>query len=329
MSEYRQDAASGDWVIVAPERGARPGAPRRAAARARLPAHDRSCPFCPGNEHLLSSIVAETASTQPPACGTRVDENKSPDERQAPGESASDAAASTARGHHEVIIETPRHDADLSALPGEDLAALMRACRDRYAALAALPETRSVAVFRNQGAAAGASIAHPHSQVIACDMVPPRQAAVAARAREHHARHGGCLICDQLALELDDGRRIVEATDDFVVLVPYAARSPMEQLIVPRRHQPTFAAADARELHALGSLLQRALRRLHALLDDPPYNHVVESAGDTQADAPCMHWSLRIVPDLATPGGFELGTGLSINPSRPEDDAESLRSRHP
>jgi UDPglucose--hexose-1-phosphate uridylyltransferase len=229
-------------------------------------------------------------------------------------------------GHHEVIVETPGHNADLATLPGADLTAVVRTYRHRYAELMAWPAVKAVLVFRNHGRRAGASLPHPHSQVIATGMMPPRFAATTAWARSHYARQGRCVTCEELELELEDGRRVVEATERFLVLVPFAAASPFEQWILPRRHQASFAQTDDGELIEFGRLLQRALYRLRAALDGPSYNYAIESAAAGDADAPCIHWRLRIVPDLVTPGGFELGAGLPINPSWPEDDAEALRS---
>ena len=321
---------SGTWVLVAPDRGRRPGGWHRdVAARGPVPEFDPACPFCPGNEHLLPGIVAETASDAPPGWRTRVVPNKYPALRSQGGNAPRATHAGhvrAARGYHEVIVETPRHDVHLTGLAETHLAAVIEAYHQRFAELGARAAMQSVSVFRNHGSRAGASLAHPHSQVIAVDTMPPRLAAASARARAHHARHGRCLVCEQLEREIEEGMRIVETTDDFVTVVPFAARSPYELWIVPRRHQATFARSDAAALAGLGRALQRALRRLASALADPSYNFAIESEIEREADAASMHWGLRIVPDLVTPGGFELATSLPINPSLPEDDAEALRA---
>ncbi len=330
MSEFRQDRTNGAWVIVAPERGRRPSQ-RQACddATAVSPAYDPLCPFCPGNEHMLPGIIEETASEQPPGWRLRVVPNKYPVVR--PGEGASPSAAGThalavGYGYHEVIIETPRHDADLTTLSESGMTTVVRSYHRRYVELIGLPAINAVIVFRNQGRGAGASVAHPHSQVIATSLVPPRLAATSAWARSHHGRRGRCVICEEIELELVDGRRIVEAGEQFLVVVPFAAASPFEQRILPRRHRASFAQCGVGELFELGNALKRALRRLQAVAGDPPYNLVVEPALKDDGAAPFSHWGVRIVPELVTPGGFELGAGLPINPSRPEDDAEALRT---
>lgn len=184
-------------------------------------------------------------------------------------------------------------------------------------------------MFRNRGRVAGASLPHLHSQVIATGMVPARMAMATAWARSHYERHHRCVTCETLEREVEDGHRIVEATERFVVLVPFAAERPFEQRIVPRSHNASFAEAGEQDLVAISPLLRRALRRIEVALGNPPYRYVVDSGPAADVHAPCMHWVLRIVPDHVRPGGFELSAGLPINPSRPEDDAKALRTASP
>lgn len=329
MSELRQDRATGRWVIIAPERGGRPQDARSGSASPRLALpYDPSCPFCPGNEHFLPGIIHEIPTGGSPGWCVRVVPNKYPALRPQGGPMPEAVALRTAAagfGYHEVIIETARHDADLSTLSDLELQAVVRTYQHRFSELAAKPGIKSVLVFRNHGARGGASLRHPHSQVIAMAMVPPRFVAAAARGHEEFNRTGRCATCVELHEELADGRRVVEATERFVVLVPFAAGGPFELTITPRQHQASFGQADGRDRAALGELLRGSLRRLNALLADPPYNYVIESALTGDADPADSHWRLRIVPQLVTLGGFELASGLSINPSLPERDAEALR----
>lgn len=330
MSELRQDRTSGAWVLVAPGRGRRPhqeGPP--AAAPERRPAFDPACPFCPGNEHLLPAIIDEAPAGHAPGWLTRVVPNKYPALRPegGPAQAAGrDGAVMAGYGHHEVIIETARHDADLATLADADMVAVIRACRDRCLALMAEPAICSVLVFRNHGPRGGASLAHPHSQVIATAMTPPKLAAARAWAHADPTRRGRCPICEEIARELASAVRVVEATARFIVLVPFAAAAPFEQWILPREHLASLAGHDESALAELAGLLQRTLARLGTALDDPPYNYAIEPGSAEADDASCAHWRLRIVPRLVAPGGFELGSGLPINPSCPEEDAEALRA---
>lgn len=329
MSTFRQDRISGQWVIIAPERGHRP-LDRPAPTDADAPSHSAGgCPFCPGNEAMLPAIIDETASGEPPGWLTRVVPNKFP------ALSADDplppvldpcGPGKPGYGAHEVIIETPRHDGDLTSLAAPELDAVMRTYRHRFSVLSQRAGIEAVLIFRNHGRRAGASLEHPHAQAIALAMVPPLFAAMAHRAQEHYERSGQCLMCACLEHELDQARRIVEASERFVVLVPYAAARPFEVWIAPRRHQASFAEADDRDLGEFGQILQRSLRSLDAVAGEPPYNFAIESLSSGRSSAAHLHWRLRIAPETARPGGFEFGTGMSINPSSPESDAEAIRA---
>lgn len=328
MSELRRDGLTGEWVMIAPERSRRPQPSSGAdGTSAPVPKFDPSCPFCPGNEAELAGIVEELPDDAPPGWRTRVVFNKFPAVRPENGTApAADAKAIAAHGFHEVIIESSRHDADLTTVPEDQLMTVLRTYQRRFVELAARPGIKSVLVFRNHGARAGASVPHPHAQVIATDMTPPRTAATAAWARLRYAQEGQCPACAEIAGERDDGRRIVEETEHFVAMVPFAAASPCEQWILPGSHQVSFAECGDEDIVEFGRLLQRSLRRLSNVLDDPPYNFVIETGVGDEADSAFTHWWLRIVPHIVTPAGFELGAGMRTNPSLPEDDAARLRA---
>lgn len=229
-------------------------------------------------------------------------------------------------GYHEVIIESARHDADLTTMTGAAVASVLRTFRARFIELSARPGVETVSVFRNHGDAAGASLAHPHSQLIATAVMAPLAEDRTGWARARFADTARCTVCDDLENELADATRVVEATTGFLVTVPFAATSPFELRITPCRHQPSFGWANDAELDELAFVLRRALQRLRLALDDPPYNLVIESGPLDGRDARSGHWWLRIVPGPVAAGGFELSTGFPINPSLPESDAATLRA---
>lgn len=291
--------------------------------------YDPACPFCPGNERMLPTIIAETPREAAPGWQLRVVTNKypalSPDGMPRRVIDGAHIRLS-GFGYHEVIVESPRHDADLTSLSDLDIGVVVAAYRARFKVLAAREHIRSVVVFRNHGGEAGASLVHPHSQVIAAAMVPPKIAAAVQWARARFAETGCCAMCQDIRAEVRAKRRVVEVTEHFLTSVPFAAASPFEIRIVPLRHCATFAATDAAELADFGAALRRALLRLKLALDDPSYNFMIESATPGTSDAPSSHWCLKIVPGLVTPAGFELASGIRINPSEPEVDAKVLRS---
>ena len=325
--EIRFDPLMQQWVIMAPDRGRRPKdhteprSPRKAAG-----SYDPECPFCPGNEARLGEIILETAGGADWA--TRVVTNKYP--------ALSPEAARRRRhegpylktggyGRHEVVIESPRHDRHPGTMTAAEIEPLVETYHRRYNDLIGINETVLVLVFRNHGWRAGTSLVHPHSQIVATEIRPRRVQRRQDAARRYYDQEGRCLLCDLLDCEIRDGRRLLWQNDAYAAWVPYAADVPYETWIVPKQHQADFGCLDDALKAALAASLQRALGCLVARLDDPDYNYVIHSAGRQHAGAPHLHWYLRIAPRLTTRAGFEIGSGISINPSLPEDDAAFLR----
>jgi UDPglucose--hexose-1-phosphate uridylyltransferase len=326
MSELRQDRTTGSWVIVAPQRGRRPQMRERGERAQRRARFDPTCPFCPGHEAQLPGVVAETSAQDAPGWRLRVVPNKFPAvQLQPPPLSGGDHQARPGHGVHEVIIESPWHDAEPATMSASELTAVVSVYRERSRILLEQDDTEATILFRNYGQRAGASLAHPHAQIIALDFVPPKLAAMENWAKRYYSQHGACALCEELAIERKNGTRIVDENERFVAMVPFAAEYPCELWVVPKQHQASFTALADDAFGDFAGLLGRALRRLRAALDDPPYNFVVDSAPKGEDAAPHLHWRLRLVPDIVTWGGFELGAGLPINPSRPEDDAALLR----
>ena len=336
MTELRQDRTSGRWVIIAPQRRLRPGAQSSksdapAARRNFWPSVDPGCPFCPGNESGLPGIVAEKKTGSPPHWAVRVVPNKFP--ALAPkGEPASNDIAQHAAldgyGFHEVIIESPRHDVDLASMTDREIELVVRVYRDRSRDLMQQPGIEAVVLFRNHGPESGASVKHPHAQALALGFVPPIPRLLADWGRQYQSQQGfSCPTCDEIAIELSRAARIVEETPNMLAAVPFAAEHPCETWIVPKRHQASFLDIDDSRLAEFARLLRSTLGRLRGARGDPPYNFVIDSADRAHLRSPYVHWRLRIAPNLATQGGFELGAGMAINPSSPEDDAAMLREQ--
>lgn len=329
MTELRQDRTAGAWVIIAPERGRRPQRrSERERDRHHTPGFDPACPFCPGNESMLPGIIEETPVDESPGWQVRVVPNKYPvlrPEAKTTRSASCEHPVVAGYGFHEVIIESPRHDADLTDLTDVEMSAVLSAYHRRFVWLAARPRIQSVILFRNYGPTSGASLRHPHAQVIALDMTPVGLKSRFDWAQARYRDCGRCVVCDELEFEQKAGRRMVAETDHFIGLVPFAATCPFELRLIPKRHQASFAQIGRSELIDFGALLRGALRRLKAVLGDSPYNLVVESATQSDIGRTDQHWQLRVVPSLVTPGGFELAADISVNPSNPEDDAEALR----
>ena len=227
------------------------------------------------------------------------------------------------RGHHEVVIESDRHDATIATLSDERVATLLKAYRDRVDRLRGREGVRHVVVFRNGGPRSGASLTHPHTQIAALPWPPPETEAEFARLEAHHAATGRCLACDRVEAELADGARVVDERDGWVAFVPYAARFPAQVCVTGRAHTGSFADTEDAALASLAPLVRGVVARLGAAFDAPSFNWTLHAWGRTPAAG--AHWRLDVLPRLAQVGGFELATGVFINGIPPEAAAQALR----
>jgi UDPglucose--hexose-1-phosphate uridylyltransferase len=329
MPELRKDPVVGRWTLVAPERADRPNALVRA-----LPDRDdsASCPFCPGHEAMtppeLLAHRETSGARNGPGWTLRVVPNKFPalrtEERMArSGLGIYDAMAGV--GAHEVIIETPEHGRQLPQQSPEQVEQLLRAAQERTLDLSRDLRLRSVLFFKNSGAAAGASLSHPHSQIVALPLVPFEVEQELCGARAHFAEKERCIFCDMVAQEARERSRVVLETDGFIALSPFAARGPFELLILPREHRSIFEQSSAAELRSLANALRLSLRKLDLALDKPAYNFYLHSLPLREPPSDWYHWHLEVRPVLALAAGFEWGTGFFINPTPPEEAAAFLR----
>ncbi|MDI6872996.1 galactose-1-phosphate uridylyltransferase [Candidatus Solincola sp.] len=320
--ELRRDALAGGWTIVAPARSRRPGGGRGTGSQ------KEPCPFCPGNEHLTPPEVwAESDGHRRkdgPGWNIRVVPNLYPalEASFPPGRGRGGRRVLPAQGFHEVIIHSPRHDLSLARMDPESAYRLMRAYRLRHRALCGHPRIKQVLVILNHGREAGASLEHPHTQVFALPLVP--RAVREELGRWRRAGDRGCPLCAAVEEARREGRMVLE-NPTFAALAPYASRQPYETWFVPLRHRDDFSWAGETELRGMADALCRALRGMAELLGDPPYNLWLHSAPCDGADHAYYHWHLELIPRLAVTAGFEMASGLFINPVPPEEAARRLR----
>jgi len=228
-------------------------------------------------------------------------------------------------GVHEVIIESPEHVVEVAALDEKQVAAVLRVYRERMLALSKDERWRSILVYKNQGAAAGATLAHVHSQLIALPEAPEQLRAEIDGARRYYEANGRCLFCEIVRQDTEGGERLVAEHDRWVALCPYAARFPFEIWILPKRHAPYFERSSNQDLAELAHCLRDALARLDRVLDNPSLNYVIHSHPAGEAETRHYHWHIEILPKLVQVAGFEWGSGMFINPVAPEDAARLLR----
>ena len=326
--EIRQNKATKEWVIFAPARGQRPDDfGQTGRTRAPLPAIDPQCPFCPGNEHQLPAILQELPGGGHGPWQTRVVPNRYPvltpegsTERRLEGI----YVTMQGYGRHEVIIESPRHNDDIATMPPADVATLIETYHQRFMHWRGDERNVLIQIFRNHGTRAGASLAHPASQLITTGIVPRYIRWRELEARLYFDEWGRCVYCDILESEAQDRRRVVLENSSFLAFVPYAADVPFETWVVPKRHCSDFGQATPAERADLADALHDLLARLARRLRDPDYNYIINSASRL-SNEPQNHWYVRVRPRLTTRAGFEIGTGIRINPSVPEADAAYLR----
>jgi UDPglucose--hexose-1-phosphate uridylyltransferase len=274
----------------------------------------------PGSQRNSSGWWVRVVSNKFPALGIEGDLNKT-------GRGMYDWMNGV--GAHEVIVETPEHDKKLGFLDSRQLEDVLWAYRARYLDLKKDPRLKYILVFRNYGRAAGASLSHPHSQLVATPVIPGIVSAELQGARRYSEYRDRCVFCDILRQEQEDGARIVAENNHFLVISPYAARTPFETWLLPKRHCASFAAIAAEEQSGFAAILGETLRRIHYCLDDAPYNFNIHTAPCDEDESEDFHWHLSISPRLTIAAGFEMGTGIYINVTPPELAAEHLRETDP
>jgi UDPglucose--hexose-1-phosphate uridylyltransferase len=328
--EVRVNALSGERVIVAPARSERPGSPGPPRERARPPEHDPACIFCPGNEEQTATELARLPDVAAGAWRVRVVANKYPALVEGVPQAAPVAPdelrpAESALGRHEVIVETPLHYRAFREMEDDELYLVLSAYRARFAAAAADERVRHVILFKNQGSLASATLEHPHSQLAALAFVPALVARRVERAREYRRRTGGSLLLDYVQRELADGVRFVARSGRFVALTPFAPSHAHEVWIVPARPLPRFDLAADGLLLELSRCLRLALTAVARALDDPDYNFILHTPPLAPEAESAWPFYGQIIPRRVRAAGFELGVGVQIVTTPPEESAAQLR----
>jgi UDPglucose--hexose-1-phosphate uridylyltransferase len=329
LPELRRDPVTGRWVIISADRARRPSDFSRDTVPP--PVSNASCPLCPGNEGRTPSEVLayrNGSGANQPGWQIRVMPNKYPvleihGDLTREGEGLFDKMEGI--GAHEVIVETPDHTKSLGELTEREVEDVLRAFRDRIADLKRDIRLRYILLFKNHGAAAGATLEHSHSQLIALPVVPKRVIEELEGAKRYYDFKERCVFCDIIHQERRDQVRVVSESERFMVLEPYAPRFPFETWILPRQHASHFETADHAQLQDLSWVLRSTLRKIDKVLERPPYNFVLHTAPVQESAIVSYHWHIELMPKLTKVAGFEWGTGFYINPTPPEESAQFLR----
>jgi UDPglucose--hexose-1-phosphate uridylyltransferase len=338
-NELRKDYLLDRWVVIAKERARRP---TDFAKQKKEPAAQASvCPMCAGNEHMTPPAVLvylksngeivkdkDTDSLRHKNWLIRCVPNLFP--AFAPPKMEADQTGimksddfGLAVGHHEVLIESPSHDAHPANAELPQLVNVINGYVDRLRELSAKPYVQYVSIFRNHGQEAGASLSHAHSQLIAMPFVPTVVDEEITASINFWNEHRKCVFCDIIERESKTERLVLD-DEHFAVIAPYASVNPMEFWILPKKHEANPLNLTDAEKQAFAKTLKTTLKALKDLVNDPPYNYGIHLSINKDAKD-CYHWHLEVYPRLAIWAGFEKSTGTYINTIQPETVAEELR----
>ena len=329
MPELRKDPIIGRWVIISTERGKRPTDFVRESVQIKGTGF---CPFCPGNESKTPPEVLvygrNGGGANTPGWSVRVVPNKFPAlgiegdlDRQ--GEGLFDRMNGV--GAHEVIVETPEHQSTLAMISEKSIENVLWAFRDRMLDLKNDRRFRYILIFKNHGEAAGASLEHTHSQLIALPIVPKRVREEVDSGKRYFNEKERCIFCDMIRQERQAGTRVITENEHFLALAPYAPRFPFETWILPRQHSSSFENNQSPIYASLARMMKECLTRLDKVLDLPAYNFVIHTSPIGEEINDHFHWHIEMMPKLTKVAGFEWGTGFYICPTPPEEAARFLR----
>lgn len=324
MPQLRKDSIVNRWVIIASERG------RRQAAFADPVDHQTNSDTCPFCKPISVQPLLTNGQVRVFKSGTPFFMTNEPYTCQKHGlyETCS------SWGHHEVVLETPDHVANMADLALDDMAKVFETYAQRMLVHRKDPLIRYVLAYKNYGVASGSRpIGHTRSQIMAVPVNPVRVKDKIYGAKRYYDFHERCLFCDLIRQERKNGQRVILENGEFLGITPFASRFPFEVCIIPKRHCCDFAQGIAGYESQLAQIMKDLLRRFKYGLNDPAYNYVIQSApfeeGGGYQEYPTIeenyHWHMELMPRLMRMAGFERGTGFYINPIPPEMTAEFLR----
>ncbi len=326
MAEIRRDIITDNYVIIATKRGKRP----HDYTREKGIRKKRDCPFCPGNEQETPPEVTALRDTPPDSPGwtVRVVPNKFAAVNQEDEMHSSKQGFYTclaARGNAEVVIESPDHNISLGLQPLEQITDLLGIIKERYNALSEDSNVKYIQIFKNHGQIAGASLEHPHWQIISLPIVPSSLQVEYQGAEKNFFIYQECVYCMIIKQEERVKKRIIAINEKFLAFAPFASRFPFETWIIPFSHQNQFGELAVQDIQYLASIIKQ-ISKVMEVDFNIPYNLVLHTA-IPGSNPSYYHWHLEILPRLTTTAGFELGTGIYINPTTPEMAAELIVER--
>ena len=350
-SQLRQDLVSGDWIVIAPGRANLPGHLIKKAKIKRIKTPIKDCPFenpeKSGNKkpiliYKTTDYGLQTTAKTKKAVSRKllavgldkwsvmVIENKYPafTHKNICAQIGENGPYSVMEGvgHHDLVI-TRSHNANFAHLDKHSAFLVFKAFQERYLMLAKDSCLAYVSIFHNWGPKAGASVYHPHYQIVAIPVVPPDVEHSLLGAARYFHKHKKCVHCAMIEYEKKTGRRVIYENKEAIAFAPFVSREPFELRIFPKSHQPRFESSSDKNLEFIADALQKSLLKIEKKLGDPDYNFFIHTAPLTgKKEYKHYHWHIEIQPKISISAGFELGTGIEITVVDPDEAAKILRS---
>lgn len=322
MTEIRKHYFLDEYCVIAVDRGKRPSDFK--TKKESVSGSSENCPFCPGNEEATPLAVAvykdgEVLKDRKDSLIRGWDVRCFPNLYPAFSPNSPKATDSTwikqaGYGFHEIVAETPSHIRHPSDLDDDEIKLLIKVYSDRFKYYSSIEGVGYVSLFRNHGREAGASLLHPHTQIISSPILPPK---IASELKKIKLK--SCPYCDIVEKE-SDSERLIEENDDWISFAPFYSRSPFELWILPKKHQSNISKFTEEELNSFAIMLRNSLRRLKEVVGDPPYNYMF-----FQTNGRKYHFNVRVQPKISIEAGFEKNTEIYINTVVPEDAAKYLK----
>ncbi len=331
-SELRYDISSGDWVVIASGRAKRPEMFKK-EERIKEDVSKKDCPFCDfdniSNAHVSFENGKEVEKITKNWSAISIP-NKfpafQPSEKLEKRHENSLYQTMNAVGYHEVVI-TRDHKKSLGELPIDKVREAIALYRQRYLTLKQKKHVNYVSIFHNHGKEAGASISHPHSQILTTPLVDVDLDKALLKSRNYHKNKKSCVYCQMNEWEMKKRERIVYENDLFIVVCPFASKAAFQTIISPKKHLAYFENITEKEMDFFADALSKALSKIYKGLNDPPYNFYLHCAPSDGMNHDYYHWHFTILPKTSIWAGFELGARMEISTIKPEKAAEYLREQ--
>ncbi len=347
-SELRLDMVSGDWVVIATGRAKRPETFKKEKRKIEE-APEEKCPFC--------NIGAQEKPVLIFSQGKKIPVGKLQPPHHPPTKSGpleipknwtticipnkypaflKDASFNTrlegpyqaidALGFHEVVV-TRDHRKSMGQFKISQIKEVIDVYQERYLKMQKEEFISYVSIFHNHGFEAGASISHPHSQIVATPLIDPDLRRALSNSQKYFENYQKCNYCQMNDWERKTEKRIVFENKEFLVICPFASKSAFEIIISPKKHLPYFEKITEKEKWHLAEAFLQGLGRIYKALNDPAYNFYLHTAPCDGKNYDFYHWHWTILPKTATWAGFELGARMEISTIEPEKAAEYLRKQ--